>query len=400
MSASCLASGASPTNTKGDGGGGGDTGTATTMDTGVVGEVDRGAPPPADTGPDVPLATNGYTVRGPTIYDSTGAPHLFHGVDRPSLEWDATGQESSVNSGIPATDFTTMATSWKANVVRVSLNQDFWLSGAKLYNSGYQTTVMGVVRNAEAAGLDVILDLHWSDCGNLGVTETASSGSGVPDNAAVSGQQVMGDANSVTFWTQVATMFKADPHVLLELYNEPNGVPWTEWLSGGNSTGCATAGMQALYNAVRLAPPAGAGAENLVIIGGLNYAFDLSGVSSGLYQVAGNNIIYATHPYNEGDKQMAASGSGIGWDAAFGNLTANFPVMITEFGDTTACSSTYSSEVIAYANKTGSDVPANEISWSGYGWFVGSCTMPSLITDWAGTPTVPGQVVQSALLAY
>src|SRR5580704_2391811 len=331
LALSCLASGGSGS----DGGsptpeGGAGAETGTTPPPAEAGAADTSAPPPADTGTTPPADTgtsapNGYTVRGPTIYDSTGAPHLFHGVDRPSLEWSTTGQWNGGNL-IPASDFALMASAWKANVVRISLNQDFWLSGAKLYNSSYQATVQAAVTNAEAAGMDVILDLHWSDCGNLGVTQTESAVPG-NNNPSVSGQQVMADTNSVTFWTQVATLFKTDAHVLFELYNEPNTISGPEWLSGGNSQGnCPTVGMQALYNAVRVT----AGAPNLVIIGGLDYAYDLSVVA--IYPVQGTNIIYATHPYNEGDKQMASSGSGMGWDAAFGYLTATVPVMITEFG--------------------------------------------------------------------
>src|SRR5580692_3708886 len=348
LALSCLASGGSgsdggsPTP---EGGAGAETGTPPPAEAGAT---DTGSsPPPADTGTTPPADTgtsapNGYRVVGPTILDSSGNPHLFHGVDRPSLEWSTTGQWNNENL-IPASDFSLMATAWKANVVRISLNQDFWLSGAALYNSSYQATVQAAVTNAEAAGMAVILDLHWSDCGNLGVKQTESAVPG-NNNPSISGQQVMGDANSVMFWTQVATLYKGDGHVLFELYNEPNTIAGPEWLNGGNSTGCATVGMQALYNAVRVT----AGAQNLVLIGGLSYAYDLSVVA--IYPVVGSNIIYATHPYNEYGKQMAAnSGTGdMGWDAAFGYLTSTVPVMITEFGDTTsACGATYSSEVIA-----------------------------------------------------
>ncbi len=44
------------------------------------------------------------------------------------------------------------------------------------------------------------------------------------------------------------------------------------------------------------------GANNTVIVGGLNYAYDLSGVAS--YAITGFNIVYNTHPYNFGGKQV------------------------------------------------------------------------------------------------
>ncbi len=53
----------------------------------------------------------------------------------------------------------------------------------------------------------VILDLHWSNKGSL-------------SNSA--GQQVMADTYSIQFWTQVANAYKYDPAIIFELYNEPH----------------------------------------------------------------------------------------------------------------------------------------------------------------------------------
>ena len=108
-----------------------------------------------------PAAPGGYYVNGNTICTAEGRAHLFHGVDRPSLEWSSSGENLS-----PA-DFGLMA-SWKANVVRVALNQDFWIAESPLFDPNYASVVDAAVAWAEAAGLDVILDLHWSDAGVLG----------------------------------------------------------------------------------------------------------------------------------------------------------------------------------------------------------------------------------------
>ncbi len=199
------------------------------------------------------VAPGGYYVSGNSVCTASGAVHLFHGVDRPSLEWSPTGQQLS------AADFQLMAT-WKANVVRIALNQDFWIAESPLANADYPATVDAAVKWAEEAGMDVILDLHWSDAGTLGSCKSNC-------------QQLMADTNSIGFWADVASRYKDDGRVLFELYNEPHDVPWNVWKSGGKTSGGWTAaGMQQLYDAVR-----GAGAENLVVIGGLNYAFDLIG---------------------------------------------------------------------------------------------------------------------------
>ncbi len=305
-------------------------------------------------------APGGYSVTGPTIYDAAHRAHWFHGVDRPSLEWSPTGEQLSQD------DYKNMA-SWKANVVRIALDQDFWLSDAPKYDAGYAAVVDTQIQWAEAAGLDVILDLHWSDKG---------------DYTQAPAQQRMADAHSVTFWTQVAGRYKSDGRVLFELYNEPHDVSWDVWKNGGASgDGFTVAGMQELYTTVRAT-----GAENLVVIGGLDFAYDLSGVPA--YRIQGHNIVWATHPYNQTGKQPS------NWDTGFGFLTATDPVMATEFGDTSAsCGTDYYSAFVSYAD-------AHQVSWSGWAWYVSSCTFPSIISDWSGSPNAAGQIEKTALQGY
>jgi hypothetical protein len=309
------------------------------------------------------VAPGGYYVNGNSVCTADGQLHLFHGVARPSMEWSAQGEMLS------AADFMAMA-SWKANVVRIALNQDFWLSQSPLHSAGYPALVDNAVQWAEAAGMDVILDLHWSDRGTLGSCTTMC-------------QQLMADANSITFWSEVATRYKNDGRVMFELYNEPHDVSWPIWKSGGmTSQGWMAAGMQQLYDAIRMA-----GADNLVIVGGLTFAYDLSGVPYS--RITGYNIMYATHPYNNG----ASKGMG-SWDSSWGFLTKTDPVIVTEFGDATAgCPSMYSSEVIAY-----SDLHA--ASWTAWAWYPGGCTFPAIINDWRWTPTNTGMVVKAALAGY
>jgi hypothetical protein len=147
------------------------------------------------------------------------------------------------------------------------------------------------------------------------------------------------------------------------------------------SAGWVAAGMQQLYDAVR-----GANADNLVLIGGLNYAYDLSGVP--MNRISGYNIVYASHPYGGSPERGPAT-----FDSNFGSLSRTDPVMLTEFGDRTDCSGSYTSDVISYADQ-------HLISWSAWGWWVGGCNFPALISDWQGTPTPPGMLVQTALAGY
>ena len=122
------------------------------------------------------------------------------------------------------------------NTVRLPLNEASWLNytcydsgtGASggLYkslgsgkgyqpdpNNIYQAVVKQAVADATAAGLYVILDLHWG---------APNDSSGQP--LCPIGQPGYADADhSVTFWTQVANAFKDNPAVMFELFNEPFG---------------------------------------------------------------------------------------------------------------------------------------------------------------------------------
>jgi endoglucanase len=300
-----------------------------------------------------------------------GTPHLFHGVARPSLEWGASGDHVGLD------DFQKMA-DWHANVVRIALNQDFWLSGATLYDPAYQDRIDGAVHDAEAAGLDVILDLHWSDRGNLAVDKLQGQ-----NKVGSSNQQQMADQNSKRFWSEVAAKYKDDGHVLFELYNEPNKIAWDVWRNGGAVEEYTAVGMQELYDTVRAT-----GANNLVIAGGLSWAFDLSQVRTS--PIDGYNIMYASHPYNKRDNAQAR------WESSFGYLSSEdiAPVILTEFGDPTAnCSGAWDSNLIGYAD-------ARHISWTAWAWYPSGCSFPALISDWDYTTTVQGDVVKVALLAY
>ena len=121
-----------------------------------------------------------------------------------------------------------------------------------------------------------------------------------------------------------------------------------------------------------------------MFIGGLDYAFDLSGVPA--HRVQGYNIVYVSHPYDYPGKQPAD------WDKAWGFLAATDPVALTEFGAFN-CSTDYYSKLIQAAD-------AKKVSWTAWAWYPGGCGFPSIINDWNGNPSEPGKIVKAALLGY
>ena len=305
-----------------------------------------------------PTAPDGYYVVGNTVYGPDDQPHLFRGIARPSLEWNPSGESLS------AGDYELM-TEWGANVVRLALNQGFWLQGSSVYDSSYPAVIDQQIGWAHDAGLDVILDLHWSDRGDFGTTPA---------------QQRMADANSIAFWTEVATRYQDDGRVIFELYNEPHDIPWSVWRDGGpTGEGWDAAGMQQLYDAVR-----DTGAKNVVIAGGVDWAYDLSGLP-GDTELDGYNIMYATHPYDHANKQPDA------WQTDWGFLTDDHAIIASEFGGFD-CDTSYTQALIDYAE-------THAVSWTGWAWYPGGCDFPGLIEDWNGTPSATGSIVRDALLA-
>jgi endoglucanase len=337
-----------------------------------------------------PRAPGGYVVAGNRVVDVNGASVRWRGANLPSLIWDVTG--SVITEG----DATRMA-SWGANVVRIGLNQGFWLEGATGCDARcYRENVLRVVGWARDAGLDVILDLHWATAGGL-----------VPPQF-----MEMPDTHSLQFWSEVAAAFASDGRVHFDLYNEPHDVDWTIWRQGGMVNGLydpdttdadysrgasiqyQAVGMQALYDAVRAA-----GAQNLVIAGGLDWAFDLSGLASA--RLAGHNIVYATHLYPFATKMPEH------WDGAFGFLRQDVPLLIAEFApgstDNPECPERYATDVLTYAD-------ASNLHWVAWAWFasgasddpLGRCNSSFFFQEPnAGSPlyalTPFGALIQAAL---
>ena len=123
---------------------------------------------------------------------------------------------------------------WKANAVRVPLNEDCWLgiNGVKAQYSGqnYISNITSYVNMFTEEGLTAILELHWS----------------APGSQKATGQQPMPDRDhSIDFWKSVARQFSGNDKVIFELFNEPypdnnkwnSDEGWKCWRDGGSCNG-------------------------------------------------------------------------------------------------------------------------------------------------------------------
>jgi hypothetical protein len=305
-------------------------------------------------------------VSGTRIVNASGQTVTLIGASHSSLEYLCSGDKH-----FELADFQAMR-SWGMNVVRIPLSSEFW---ANRNNDcpNYHLTVTSAVANAEAAGLYVILDLQWNAPLDL------------PDDPATGGGQypLPDTGKDLAFWEDLATIYRSDPGVIFDLFGEPHDVSWNAWYNGGTiqtivyrgnhleaGQGVYQAiGMRALAARVRAIAP-----ENLIIISGLDWGYDLARVKQG-YQIQVPNILYGTHPFDHG-REVPSD-----WPIAFGTVSQQVAVIAAEFGSYN-CQTGYISAAIRYFN-------AHHMSWIAWGWDIAPCSTPSLIKDWAGTPNVP-----------
>lgn len=303
------------------------------------------------------------STNGSNLVNDKGQTVVLKGVVRPSLEWNPQGQYLS------AQDIQAMHT-WGANVVRLDLNQNYWLSSGPVTQAGsYKQIINAIIYNAVQNNMAVILDLHWT----------------------VNGQQSpMANNDSITFWTDVANTYKNFGTVIFELFNEPYGIDQGTWLNGNSQY----VGYQQLYNAVRAT-----GAQNVCIVNGLDYGYDLSFVSDS-FKVNGTNIVYGSHPYNEkGSSSYTGQGGSFAND--FKGVLGKYPLIFTEFGVNQ--SSYFPSGYQTVYNTDISYADQNGISYTGFAWWVDTSnpnTFPDIIADWNGTPLNGGIMIHDDVVAH
>ncbi len=326
---------------------------------------------------------------GNRLVDGSGQVIRLLGVNRSGTEFKCIQGGSPTNRGwglfdgpIDATAADAIA-SWHANVVRIPLNEDCWLgiNGVNPSWGGetYQRQVAALVRTLNAAGLFVVLDLHWN----------------APGGFPALSQQPMPDADhSVQLWRSVAETFRDNQSVVFDLYNEPfiygsymadpSGDPWQCWRDGCSLTQHLSgsgnpytlpgqwraAGMQTLVTTVRQT-----GARNLIMAGGLDWANDMSGWQSHAPRDPASNLAMSWHSY---PGQSCSPRSC--WEKSVAPAAARYPVIVGETGDQVCKSPGYVPGFVPWADSHG-------LSYMGWTWNTWSDCSNILIKDYHGTPT-------------
>jgi hypothetical protein len=301
-------------------------------------------------------------VAGNQLLDPAGKSVWLQGVAIPSMEWSAGGEHilESIDVAIKG---------WKANCIRLPIRDDFWTGHGPWQSDGgaqYRQLVEDAVNACAGQGAYLVLDLHVYRA-----------------PLAAHGQ----------FWKDVAGRFKNYPAVLFDLINEPHDISWEIWRNGGKvSDGkkaanvvaenketlktTDTIGMQKLVDMVRAT-----GAKNMVIAGGLDWGYDLSGVLKGfaLVDPSGNGIMYSSHVYPWKDD----------WQGKFLAAAAKYPIFLGEVGA--------DSQKLSFLPPEKQEDPATwvpdmlgviqryHLNWTA--WSFHPTASPRVLLDWNYTPT-------------
>lgn len=301
-------------------------------------------------------------VVGNQLQTPDGKAVWLQGLALPSMEWSAGGENiiKSIQTGLA---------DWKANCIRLCIREHFWIGKGPYQNDGgmrYRQLVEDAVNACAARGAYIVLDLHV--------------------------YRAPKDVHAA-FWADAATKFKNHPAVLFELINEPHDISWEVWRNGGPVTdkpkgGDAVAenseslvsfqsiGMQKLVEVIRAT-----GAKNLIIAGGLDWGYDLSGILEGfaLHDPDGNGIMYSSHVYPWKSD----------WQGKFLALAAKYPLFIGEVGaDTQRMDflpperqedpATWVPDMLGVIQK-------HRLHWTA--WCFHPKSTPRVLLDWNYTPT-------------
>jgi endoglucanase len=330
-------------------------------------------------------------VSGNKLVNASGQSVVLHGVDRSGTEYECV-QGYGIFDGPNTQASITAMKEWGVNAVRVPLNEACWNAESYVNSAyagaNYQSAIEAYVNLLNENGIVAILDLHWTD----GAYSGPSSGCG---SAQAVCQKPMPDAaEAIPFWTSVASAFKGNDSVIFDLFNEPyasradgNNTTegWQCWETGSPCTGISypVAGMQQMVNAVR-----GTGANNVIMLGGEEYANDLTDWLTYEPTDPDHDLVASWHSYNFNTCDTQSC-----WTSEVAPVAASVPVVAGEIGEND-CAGTYIDPLTTWLESEG-------ISFLAWAWNADfNCSSgPGLITDYTGTPTAYGAAYQAILLS-
>jgi endoglucanase len=330
-------------------------------------------------------------VSGNRLVNAHGARVVLHGADRSGSEYACVQGWGFFDGPANQTAVTAMK-KWDINAVRVPLNEACWNAesyvNSKYRGAAYRAAVEAYVSLLNRNGLVVILDLHWTDGAYTG------PGAGCSSAQAVCQKPMPDTAQSVPFWRSVAGVFKHNDSVIFDLFNEPypenapeatESEAWHCWLHGGHCTGISysVAGMQTLVNTVRAT-----GAKNVIMLGGLAWASDLSQWLTYKPADPDHNLAASWHAYDFGGCHVSSC-----WNSQIAPVIKKVPLVSGEIGEND-CADGYIDPLMTWLDARS----ASYLAWAWNADF-GCGAGPGLITNYNGNPTGYGKGYRAHMLS-
>ena len=335
--------------------------------------------------PDVPSDEDyedGLSTKGNRLYLGK-TPVALRGANIPQFSWSAHGDGSSEKALYQAIN------EWNCSIVRLAVDPGVYVNGG--VGPGNGQTV-----SKTAAEFQAIIDRYVTALTDKGIAV-------VLDCHAYSGAY----DTVVSFWDIAAPKYDDNELVMYGLVNEPIS-DWAVWYEGGtvnlpHGGSKSSIGLPALLDRVRKL------SDNVVVIGGIDWAFDLSGIAtSGLVNLAsqragslgmsqskyverysllsgdrkGRGIVLDTHIYSH--KSM-------NWDAALGAAAKEYPILVGEYNPyfRNGVLSSLNEQEKAFLQKIFRWITEN--GFSSTSWSLGA---EPFLTDHAGNITAIGVAVK------
>ena len=347
-------------------------------------------------------------VTGNRLTDRNGAPRRLLGVNRSGGEFMCVQGHGFFDGPVDDASVRAIA-DWKANTVRIPLNEECWLGHDNVKpeyrGAAYVDAVKGLVDRVLAHGMTPVVELHWT------YGQYTGNSAGCSDVHATCQKPMPNARYTPAFWTSVANTFKHDRRIVFDLFNEPYpdratttaAQAWTCWRDGGSScsvkvaegyvetsTAYTAVGMQTLVNTVRAT-----GAENVLMVGGLGLSGDLSHWLAYKPTDPEGNIVASWHQYN-----FATCTSEQCWEDEVGPVMDQVPLIVGEFGMAdhfgASCDTNYLDRLWAFVEGK----QQGYMAWNFNTW-PGTCGTADfnigLITDEAGTPSDYGSQYRNHL---
>jgi hypothetical protein len=303
-------------------------------------------------------------VRGNQLVDRGGDVVRLLGVNRSGAEYECVEGKGIFDGPTDWASIRAMK-SWRINAVRLPLNESCWLGinevAPGLSGPTYRAAIHEYVQGLERAGLYVILDLHWA----------------APGRHLATGLIPLPDAEyAPAFWFSVASEFRDDRGVLFDVYNEPHDVTWDCWAAPCQVYDNWFGNYQATGLPELLAAVRSTGAQQPVLLGGLDWARDLNGWLDHVPADPANALVASNHTYDFSPCYRSCRENLV-------RISRRFPVVTGELGEGD-CRRRYVNPYMRWADRRG-------ISYLGWTWNTGGrwdCAGgPSLIRDYEGHPT-------------